>query len=416
MNFELLKNTFQFLIYIGTFVSIYGGVLISLNPSDKVKWAFNIPTGILVTTIGAVLLLVGTIFFNICSSKLESDYKADFERKLADRDEIIRKNDERLLNLNQFYAEIDNPVKSMYFILDLGSTILNDNFDDFSCVIRFDLLDITAQFKTLRNENHPLSENTVNLETRIVKGKNLEVSPFVAMSIGSFKNMSEFYLNIMFIKNYLPKDFSLRDLNELRFYFFLSEKQTSIVKGIKLNVNNWDIFNRRENKIHWRELNLDWLPNRKDLKVFHQEYQTRFYDYNTIQFFKEGFSYYEVVQSNMDTRSQIKSSDINLSLLNDTSATFGVYIDNKWLVKNNALIEYLPLISKNGVSIRIFRDTDNILKVTLSYKYSKNVILKCKYPENYIDSRENYLLFVTWDKSKTVFYIDGQEVNQMIIK
>jgi hypothetical protein len=92
-----------------------------------------------------------------------------------------------------------------------------------------------------------------------------------------------------------------------------------------------------------------------------------------------------------------------------------IKIDNKWLTKNSALIEYLPLTSKNGLSIRIFRDSDNILKVSLSYKYSNNVILKCKYPENYIDSRETYLLLVTWSKSNAKLYIDGEEVDQIKI-
>ena len=415
MNLENLKNAFQILIYIGTVVSIIGSFIISMNPSDKLKWAFNVPTGVLITIMGGIFLLIGTIFFNKYSSKIDNKNQTDFDRKLADRDKVISKTNEQLLNMNRFYAEIDNPLKSMFFILDLGSTALGDNFNDFSCIIRFNQLDITAQFKTIIYENHPPSEKTVHLETRIVKGKNLDNSPFVAVETSCFKDMSEFYMNFMFIKNFLPEGFSIRDLSEQSFYFFLSEKQTSLVKGIKLNANNWDIFDKRESEIHWRELKLDWIPDSKDLKVFYQEYQTRFYDYNTIQFFKEGFSYYEVAQSNMDTRSKIKSSDINLSLLNDTSASIGVTIDNKWLIKNSALIEYLPLTSKNGLSIRIFRDSDNILKVTLSYKYSKNVILKCKYPENYIDSRENYLLLVTWDKSKAKFYIDGEEVDEMTI-
>ncbi len=415
MNHDSLKTFFQILIYIGTAGSIFGSILIILNPLEKIKWAFNVPTGAMVAITGSIILLVGTIFFNIYSSKIDTKNRADFDKNLRARDEVIRKKNDQFINMSRFYAEIDNPVKSMFFILDLGSTALNNNFDDFSCVIRFDLLDITVQYRTIHYKNHPTSENTVNLETRIVKGKDLENKPFVAMETGSFKNISEFYINVMFIKDYLSEGFSIRDLSEQSFYFFLSEKQTSLVKGIKLNVNNWDIFNKRGNEIHWRGLKLDWLPDNKDLKVFHQEYQTRFYDSNTIQFFKEGFSYYEIIQSNMDKRSKIKSTDINLSLLNDTSASIGVHIDNKWLIKNNALIEYLPLTSKDGLSIRIFRDTDNILKVTLSYKYSESIILKCKYPENYGDSRENYLLLITWDKSHVALYIDGNEVDRISI-
>ena len=90
--------------------------------------------------------------------------------------------------------------------------------------------------------------------------------------------------------------------------------------------------------------------------------QTRFYDYNQIQFFKEGFSYYEIVQSNIDTRSKISASDVAAMfyVVNDTESSLMLDIDNKWRIKNNAIIEYLPLTTKNKLSIRIYRDIDNL--------------------------------------------------------
>jgi hypothetical protein len=227
MSLENLKTTFQILIYIGTGVSIFGSILIMFYPAYKLKLAFNIPMGISIVIMGAILLLVSTIYFDKYSVKIKNKYETDFDKKLADRDEVIRKNNEKLQITNRFYAEIDNPIKSLFFILDLGSTTLGDNFNDFSCVIRFDLLDITAQYRTIHYENHPPSENTVHLETRIVKGKNLENLPFVGVQSGSFKNISEFYINLMFIENFLPEGFSIRDISEQRFYFYLSEKQTS---------------------------------------------------------------------------------------------------------------------------------------------------------------------------------------------
>ena len=186
------------------------------------------------------------------------------------------------------------------------------------------------------------------------------------------------------------------------------------VKGIKINVNNWDIFNKTGNKIHWREYKQEFLPDRHDLKIFYQEYQTRFYDSNQIRFFQEGFGFYEIVRSNMDTRSKISVDDINrnLSSVDDSVGTLIFDIDKKWRMKNNSYIEYLPLTTKNGFSIRIYRDTDNLLKVFLSYKYSQNVILRCRYPDNFSDSQDKYRLTITWSKKEAIFIIDGTVVDK----
>lgn len=413
MSLEHIKNTFQVIIYIGTGVIILGPILISLYPNIKLKWLFNIPIGFSISTLGAIILLIGTICFNIYSNKVDQKRQIEFDKQLTARDNLIKKNAEELLIINRFHAEVDNPIKSIYFILDLGSTLLADNFSDFSCVIRFDILDITIQFKTVHIDN-PLSEKTEFIEARFVKGKNIENSPFITVGSSSFKNLSEFYMDLRLINKLLPKDFSVRDLSDQSFYFYLSEKQTAFVKGIKINVNNWDIFNKMDREIHWRELKQDWLPDRQDLRVFYQEYQNRFYDYNIIQFFREGFNYYEIVHYNVDTRSRISTNDVEkmLTTINDIEGSLLFDIDNKWRIKNNALIEYLPLITQNGLSIRIYRDVDNILKVSLSYKYAKNIILRCKYPENFSDSTEIHRLIITWNSNNAVFYIDGKEVDE----
>ena len=404
-------------MYIATGIIIGGSILSNILTNLKIKCIFNIQLGLFVSVLGAIFLLIATILFDCYSNKIESQNKIDFEKRLSGRDKIIEENNETLLLTNRFHAQIDNPIKSIFFILDLGATQLNNNFSDFSCVIRFINLDITALFRTIHFKN-PRSENAEFFEARVVKGNNLNESPFVMVANSSFKNISELYLDLMLMIELLPDNFSIRDLNEQPFYFYLSEKQTTLVKGIKLNVNNWDIFNKKEDSIHWRELKQDWLPDRKDLKVFYQVYQTRFYDYNTIQFFQEGFSYYEIVHSNIDSRSILSQNDIDkiFQNINDEEGTLIFDIDNKWRVKNDALIEYLPFTSKNGVSIRVFRDSDNLLKLNLSYKYANNLMLKCRYPENFGDSREFHTLSLIWSKIKVTFFIDGKEVDEIKIQ
>lgn len=417
MSFENVKNFWQIIIYIATAITISGSFLIDAFPNLKVKWLFNFKMGLCVSTFGGIIFLLAAIFFNIYSNKVESEKQLTFQKQLAQRDKIIKENNESLILTNRFHAEVDNPIKSIFIIFDLGSVTLSNNFDDFYCIIRFPGLDITGQFQSVKFDN-PLSENTQNMEARFVKGKDLESSPLTMIKIGSFKTISEFYLDLFLFTKLLPKDFKIRDLNGVNFYLYLSEKQTGLVKGIKINVNNWDVFNKREQKIHWRELKQDWLPHGENLRVFYQEYQTRFYDYNTIQFFQEGFNYYEIVHSNIDHRSILKKVSISnlFKNINVNKGTLVFEIDNKWRILNNALIEYIPVTSKNGVKIRVFRDSDNLLKVYFSYKYGKDLILRCKYPENFSDSKDYHNIIITWGADKVVFYIDGKEVDEIIVQ
>ena len=128
MSLDQIKNTFQVVIYSGTAITIFGAIIISSYPNAKLKWTFNFPTGVSISTLGAIILLIGTISFNIYSNKVEKYNKDEFDRQLAARDKVINKNAEQLLITNRFHAEIDNPINSIFFILDLGSTVLADNF------------------------------------------------------------------------------------------------------------------------------------------------------------------------------------------------------------------------------------------------------------------------------------------------
>jgi len=417
MNLESCKNFWQIFIYIATAITISGSFLTDAFPELKLKWIFNFKMGLCVSTFGGILLLISAIFHNIYSNKIEAQKQLRFEKQLAERDQKIKNYNESLILTNRFHAEVDNPIKSMFMILDLGSVPLADNFKDFCCVVRFPDLDITGQYKSL-NINNPISENTQCMEAKFVKGKNLDKSPFITVSSGSFRTISEFYLDLFLFVKLLPKDFKLRDLNGTSFYLFLSREQTKLVKGIKININNWDVFKKYESKIHWRVLKQDYIPKGEDLLVFYQEYQTRFYDYNTIQFFKEGFSYYEIVHSNVDNRSIVPKETVVqlLNSMNDREGTISLKIDSKWRVLNGALIEYLPVTSKNGIKIRIFRDSDNLLKIYFSYKRAKDLILHCKYPENFSDSKKFNQIILTYGAEKVVFYIDGQEVDEIKVQ
>lgn len=397
-------------------ITISGTFLLDAFPNLKIKWLLNLKMGLCVSTVGGILLLFAMILLNVYSNKSETVKQTAFEQQLAIRDQTIKEQNENLLFTNRFHAEVDNPIKSMFIILDLGSAPLSDNFDDFKCIVRFPGLDITGQFKTMKFNNQ-MSENTQYMEARFVHGKDLEQSPFTSVKSGSFKTISEFYLDLSLFTKLLPENFKIRDLNGVHFYFYLSKAQTEFVKGIKINIDNWDIFNKKGKNIHWRELKQDWIAKDENMYVFYQEYQTRFYDYNTIQFFQEGFQYYEIVQSNIDQRSIISKETFSelFSSVDENQGSLLFTIDNKWKNKNGAMIEYIPATSNNGVKLRMFRDSDNVLKIYFSYKYQKDIMLRCKHPDNFSDS-ESHDVILTWGEKEVVFYIDGKGVDAIKVQ
>ena len=65
MSLDQIKSTFQVVIYFGTAITILGTIIISSSPNAKLEWAFNFPMGLSISILGAISLLIGTIFFNI---------------------------------------------------------------------------------------------------------------------------------------------------------------------------------------------------------------------------------------------------------------------------------------------------------------------------------------------------------------
>jgi hypothetical protein len=411
-----MRNFWQIINYSGVGLALLGSLLASIIPDTKIKIFLNISLGIVITIIAGIILLISAIRLDHFTSKLEDQKQQEFSHELT----VNRQKFEEYYNKNllteRFHAEVDNTVQSMYLIFDLGNTLLENSFSDFCCIMRFIDLDITIQFKSLNND-FPASENAQFLEARIVKGKNLKNSPFMSVSKGSFKNMSEFYLDLNFIKRYLPEKFTVRDLENQSIYLYMSENQTKLIKNVKLNVNDWDVFIRGENKIKWREVKHDWLPKDSGLLLLHQECQSKYFDRCTIKYFREGFNYYQILESKKDTDSRVSIEEIN-KLLFPTfheEGSLQIEISREWRKKNNKLIEYIPLITKNGFSVRVFRDSDNILKVYLGYLYADNLILRCKNSENYEDGRNNNSILFTWGKKGARLYIEGNEVDEVKI-
>jgi hypothetical protein len=86
----------------------------------------------------------------------------------------------------------------------------------------------------------------------------------------------------------------------------------------------------------------------------------------------------------------------------------------EWLEKNNTFIEYIPLIQKDGFSIHIYRDRDNIFKVQISDTFGNNVVLKYEDFDKLKQSPTppGHLIIVTWKNGEDKLYIDGVLVDE----
>ncbi len=413
MTLENLKNLFQILAYLGSSFAILGSILITTLPENKLKWAYNMPTGTGVVILGAVLLLIGTIFFDRYSSKIETKLKEENAKKLAERDKVIKNNSGQLKLAYQFNSEINNPVSSMLLVFDLGNTVLGNNFNDFSCIIQFKLLNITAQVRSVKTKNQ--NSNSYFYETSIVKGKDISKSPKVLNSTGSNEALNQVYIDLFNLAKDLPEGYTLKNLNGESFYIFLSKGQIQFVKGIKLVVNNWDIFNLTEDRMVWKDMKQDWLPENDNLKVLHKIDEHDNYTNTDIQFYRNDFTKFEVSRSETTSSKNLNLNDLDqiLSCLNENSGTLLISIDTSWRVRDNRRIIFLPKTISNGMSAMVFRDTDNILKVVISYKYAENIILQCRYPENFVNKNEYDRLAFAWNETGVKLFMNGNEIDRV---
>lgn len=83
--------------------------------------------------------------------------------------------------------------------------------------------------------------------------------------------------------------------------------------------------------------------------------------------------------------------------------------DDKWLEKNNALIDFTPHILKDDLEVHVYRDKDNTLKVKIRNSLSGGGILEYsdfdklkKMPQH-----PKHMVVVTWKNGENKLYIDG---------
>jgi len=357
MNYELWRTIFQYLIYFSS-----------------------------------ASILVGTIGLNCCNKKITYIEKQKSEKISQERDAAIKKSNEKadaLFMLNRFLSEIDNKIETFYLHLDLGNTIISDNFSNFSCFLYFSKIDVLFEFEPLKIIPSP-SKNALFIKTKSVKGHNLSESPLVMSESHTFKNTSDLILDVCFlIKKTSARDFSIRDLHNETFQFIISKEHSKYIKKININVNHWHIFRWSINDSNWKKTSDVWLPKGKKYVTFYRIYNTRHITEHKINYYEQGVQHFEIVRNSITDNLKITKSS-SQQLLHDVDKNKGTMvfqIDNKWLIGNNALIEYLPLTVKGDFKIRIFRDIDNVLKVLISNSFSNNVILSCK--KNWVNSNRS---------------------------
>lgn len=90
--------------------------------------------------------------------------------------------------------------------------------------------------------------------------------------------------------------------------------------------------------------------------------------------------------------------------------------DERWLERNNYLVNFIPHTKKDNFEIHVYRDSDNVFKVLISTAYSKKTVLK------YLDidalkanpSHPKHIIEISWEKDGEKLYIDGNLVDSHV--
>jgi len=364
-----------------------------------------------------ISVLVFSILTEVFTKKIQEHEKEKSAKIELERDNAIRKsneNAEALFRFNTFLGEIDNRVESCYLILDLGSTPLYDNFNDFSCYLYFEYFDILYQFTPLGN-TEGLSDQVLFMTTKAVKGTEIKKNPFISSEQHNFKNISEIILDLNLVHKLFPKDLKIRDFFNTHFRLSITAKQKDFIKNIKLNVNHWNIFDFNVGQNNWKKSTEQWLDNPNNYFMIYDTYQTRHYESFRINYMSKGVSRYEIHSRAYENNLQldVKYIDSMLKNVDPREGTLEIIIDNKWLEKNNKFINYFPPVQHGSFGLQIYRDIDNVLKIVVSNSFSNKITLQCSNMDQFSPNQDKHSMIITWGKGINNLYINGKPVDEV---
>lgn len=379
----------------------------------------------IVLYIGMTITLLGTIGYNSFTKKIEKKEKVEKDKIEKERiklekqlqNEILKsqENTDKLLNLNAFMNDANAKINRFYLILDLGSTLVGDNFNDFVIYVRFEELDLLYEFRAIPGAipDFPDEEKVLLIKSTLVKGKDINNNPLIFTGTHCFKNLSEMIFNLYFPTDIFPMDLTINKLQNTFYQLIVSSKHKNFIKEIKINANNWNIVNKVVNDANWKDFVEDWIDNEQPLSILYDKYETIYYDAHSIDPIRNGVHKYEIYHKlHEDLSKNIKFDKSILSELDESTGTLLIWIDNNWLLQDGRYLEYLPLFKKGKFKLHIFRDSDNKLKIEIGNSFVENITLEYLNDKLFSYEQKKHQVIITWNKSHFTLNINGKLVDE----
>lgn len=359
------------------------------------------------------LIIVANIGINYFGKKITENEKNEAKKIAAEGDEAVQKNlktTETLLNMNRFLGEVDNKIKSIFFIINLSKTTNIKTWNDFYCLLDFNRFNRSYEFRLNTNYN-----TSVNYLAKSVENHNWSDNSSIVKISHYPKFQNQIVLDLWSLINNTPTELRIRDFSDDLLQILIDKTHCNLIKEMKLVINDWIVFERNCNNYNWEYDKPNWIPQHDlELMSYFVIFEGRHYRAQRINFFVEGATRFFIDKKYFDASKRVSEEDIGdfLSDINGEEGTLTFQIYNSFLIKANKYKEIVPLIKGQNFDLKIFRDTDNKLKVAMNTNHKNNIILEFSDLDRFSKRQHMHELVITWEKKRNCMYLNGDLIDE----
>lgn len=252
-----------------------------------------------VVYISTVLVLIGSIGLNVFTKRIEKIEKNKSDILEQQRDTAIKKNNEnteKLMNLNTFMAEVDNPIEKLFLIIDFNRSYTVEELQNFTCYLNLHKLGKTYEFKISHAMKQPGNEMRLFLSHKSVDSGKWDTDPSIMTAFHNRAEAAFIVFDLWFLLKSKPSGLTIRDLNSLFFEIVVSKSHSHIIEEFQINANDWAVYHRKCVDNPWKSYTNTWLPQTETELVgyYHTDILKREMFLQKIDFFREGAYQYQV--------------------------------------------------------------------------------------------------------------------------
>lgn len=244
------------------------------------------------TYAGMSLVVIGTIFTNIYSDKIESSEKRKAAAIAKERDAAIAKSSKTLAEMTAFYGEIDNKINKLVLLMDFNKPYSAEEMNNFQCFLKFYTLDRLYEFRITNTTQQATGKKSIFLNLISVKKTDWNNDPSKASFWNNRTEVPFMIFDLWFFLKDKPENLTMRGLNQSYFEIVVDSLHAKMVKTIAINANDWTIYERNCTENNWETRDIPWLPKSKNVySIYFEEHNKMKYYAGMINFNEGAFRY-----------------------------------------------------------------------------------------------------------------------------